>query len=283
MDLRSMDNEERLAGQFRRVRCASAFDEEGKYRLLWKSKGEKLIWYISFTGHFLSVVFEAAQPCFASCRLVMPFFSLRQEGARLYIDVDWHRPAEDFLLLVRELVAVTDQIEDVDEALSLVVARLREGMARVCPSEDGGHLPSRVREERFSYANKVVEEAGDRMKHIRYSDFIKRMDLAYAAADAVVSRSGASSVSELAAEHKAVIFVPSPNVAENHQTHNAMALVRKNAAMIVPDAEAPQRLMEEACGLLGDKEKIAGFEKNIATFARPDAAKKIVEEIYRLV
>lgn len=113
MDLRSMDNEERLAGQFRRVRCASAFDEEGKYRLLWKSKGEKLIWYISFTGHSLSVVFEAAQPCFASCRLVMPFFSLRQEGARLYIDVDWHRPAEDFLLLVRELVAVTDQIEDV--------------------------------------------------------------------------------------------------------------------------------------------------------------------------
>ena len=124
---------------------------------------------------------------------------------------------------------------------------------------------------------------GETLRYIHWFDFIKRMDLAYAAADAVVSRSGASSVSELAAEHKAVIFVPSPNVAENHQTHNAMALVRKNAAMIVPDAEAPQRLMEEACGLLGDKEKIAGFEKNIATFARPDAAKKIVEEIYRLV
>ena len=164
MDLRSMDNEERLAGQFRRVRCASAFDEEGKYRLLWKSKGEKLIWYISFTGHRLSVVVESVPPCSGHCLLSMPFFSLRQEGARLYIDVDWHRPAEDFLLLVREIVAVTDQIEDVDEALSLVVARLREGMARVCPSEDGGHLPSRVREERFSYANKVVEEAGDRMR-----------------------------------------------------------------------------------------------------------------------
>lgn len=164
MDLRSMDNEERLAGQFRRVRCASAFDEDGKYRLLWKSKGEKLIWYISFTGHFLSVVFEAAQPCFASCRLVMPFFSLRQEGARLYIDVDWHRPVEGFLILVRELVVVTDCIEDVDEAFPLVVARFREGMARMCPSEDCGHLPATVAEERFSSASRLVEEAGDRMR-----------------------------------------------------------------------------------------------------------------------
>ena len=141
----------------------------------------------------------------------------------------------------------------------------------------------------ISHPESRMEEArakglgGETLRYIHWFDFIKRMDLAYAAADAVVSRSGASSVSELAAEHKAVIFVPSPNVAENHQTHNAMALVRKNAAMIVPDAEAPQRLMEEACGLLGDKEKIAGFEKIIATFARPDAAKKIVEEIYRLV
>lgn len=164
MDLRSMDNEERLAGQFRRVRCASAFDEDGKYRLLWKSKGEKLIWYISFTGHRLSVVIESAQPGSGSNRLVMPFFSLRQEGVRLYIDVDWHRPVEGFLILVRELVAVTDCIKDVDEAFPLVVARFREGMARMCPSEDCGHLPATVAEERFSSASRLVEDAGDRMR-----------------------------------------------------------------------------------------------------------------------
>ena len=109
------------------------------------------------------------------------------------------------------------------------------------------------------------------------------MDLAYAAADVVVSRSGASSVSELAAAHKAVIFVPSPNVAEDHQTHNAMALVKKDAAMTVTDAQAPDRLMETACSLLKDKERITVLEKNIATFARPDAAADIVKEIYRLL
>ena len=120
-------------------------------------------------------------------------------------------------------------------------------------------------------------------QEIRYFDFIKRMDLAYAAADIVVSRSGASSVSELCAAHKAVIFVPSPNVAEDHQTHNAMALVRKDAAMIVTDAQAPDILMETACSLVRDKEKTAAMEKNIAALARPDAAEAIVREIYSTI
>lgn len=124
---------------------------------------------------------------------------------------------------------------------------------------------------------------GNTLRHIRHFDFIKRMDLAYSAADVVISRSGASSVSELAAVHKAVIFVPSPNVAEDHQTHNAMALVKENAAEIVTDAEAPQKLMEKACRLIKDRDRIAELEKNIATFARPEAAKAIVDEIYRLV
>ena len=129
----------------------------------------------------------------------------------------------------------------------------------------------------------VKELGGNTLRHIRHFDFIKRMDLAYSAADVVISRSGASSVSELAAVHKAVIFVPSPNVAEDHQTHNAMALVKENAAEIVTDAEAPQKLMEKACRLIKDRDRIAELEKNIATFARPEAAKAIVDEIYRLV
>ena len=135
----------------------------------------------------------------------------------------------------------------------------------------------------FMEEAKAKGTGGEALGHIRHFDFIKRMDLAYAAADVVVSRSGACSVSELSAAHKAVIFVPSPNVAEDHQTHNAMALVKKDAALVVTDADAPQKLMGEACDLLGDKEKITGLEKNIATFARPEAAKAIVDEIYRLV
>ena len=118
---------------------------------------------------------------------------------------------------------------------------------------------------------------------IHHSDFISRMDLAYAAADVVVSRSGASSISELCAAHKASIFVPSPNVTEDHQTHNAMALVRKDAAMMVSDAEAREELMETTCRLIADTEKTAMLEKNIALLARADAADAIAEEIYKLV
>ena len=87
---------------------------------------------------------------------------------------------------------------------------------------------------------------------VKHFDFIQRMDLAYAAADVVISRSGASTVSELCALGKAVIFVPSPNVAEDHQTHNAMALVRKDAALIVKDAEAAEKLLPTAIDLLGN-------------------------------
>ena len=118
---------------------------------------------------------------------------------------------------------------------------------------------------------------------VKYSDFIGRMDLAYAAADVVISRSGASSVSELSAAHKAVVFVPSPNVAEDHQTHNAMALVRKDAAMIVKDAEAMEKMIPTALELLKDPEKIKTLEENAGKMALPDAAMKIADEVYKLV
>lgn len=125
--------------------------------------------------------------------------------------------------------------------------------------------------------------AGKDLPGIKYSDFIQRMDLAYAVADVVISRSGASSVSELCAAHKAVIFVPSPNVTEDHQTHNAMALVNRYAAMIVTDTQAPEKLMKTACGLLDEPERIALLEKNIAALARTDAAMDIVKEVYEVV
>ncbi len=124
---------------------------------------------------------------------------------------------------------------------------------------------------------------GRELPGIIHSDFIQRMDLAYAAADVVISRSGASSVSELCAARKAVIFVPSPNVAEDHQTHNAMALVNRYAAMIVKDAEAAEKLMSTACCLLDEPERIALLEKNISALARTDAAKDIVDEIYKVL
>ena len=135
----------------------------------------------------------------------------------------------------------------------------------------------------FMKEAKAKNLGGACLAQIQHSDFIKRMDLAYAAADVVISRSGASSVSELCAAHKATIFVPSPNVAEDHQTHNAMALVNKEAAVLIKDAEAVEKLLPAACALIEDAEKIAVLEKNIAVLARTDAAMTIAEETYRIV
>lgn len=118
---------------------------------------------------------------------------------------------------------------------------------------------------------------------IHHTDFIGRMELAYAAADVVISRSGASSVSELCVARKATVFVPSPNVAEDHQTHNAMALVRKDAALLVKDAEAGEKLMKTALGLVHDDDRIAQIEKNIAPLALADAAQTIADCAYRLI
>ena len=128
-----------------------------------------------------------------------------------------------------------------------------------------------------------AKEAGKPVGGIQHSDFIMRMDLAYAAADIVISRSGASSVSELCAAHKAVIFVPSPNVAEDHQTHNAMALVGKDAAIMVKDVEADEKLMSTACDLIENEEKITLMERNISALALREAAMTIAEEVYRIV
>ena len=126
-------------------------------------------------------------------------------------------------------------------------------------------------------------EAHPEVEGIKHYDFIGRMDLAYAAADVVVSRSGASTVSELCAMGKATVFVPSPNVAEDHQTHNAMALVRKEAAMLVKDNEAIDELLPTAIALLHSPERREKLEKNARAMALTDAAQVICDEIYKLV
>lgn len=137
--------------------------------------------------------------------------------------------------------------------------------------------------EAFMQEASLTGEGGKTLAHIQFHDFIKRMDLAYAAADVVISRSGASSISELCAAHKAAVLVPSPNVAEDHQTHNALALSEKGAAVMVKDSEAQEKLMETACGLLGSPDRIASMEKNIAALAKADAARTIAGEVYKIV
>ena len=128
-----------------------------------------------------------------------------------------------------------------------------------------------------------MESRKEQCPNIHYSEFISRMALAYAMADVVISRSGASSISELCAARKAAIFVPSPNVAEDHQTHNAMALVRKEAAMLVKDADAVDDLLPTAIDLANTPQRIATLEKNAEAMALRDAAQVIADEVYKLV
>ena len=130
-------------------------------------------------------------------------------------------------------------------------------------------------------AQKEVDELGlgDRVKPVV---FIDRMDLAYASADVVISRAGAMSISELSLVGKAVVFVPLPTAAEDHQTKNAMSLVQKDAAMIVKNDETPEKLIPTVFELLNDKEKINKMQENIAKFARPNAAEDIVNELDKI-
>lgn len=119
------------------------------------------------------------------------------------------------------------------------------------------------------------------VKNVRLHDFISRMDLAYAAADVVISRAGAGSISELCIVGKPVILVPSPNVAEDHQTKNALALAKRDAAVVVKDVEVSQKLLSKAFDLLNDDCKRELYAKNISSLALYNSAENIAREILR--
>lgn len=114
------------------------------------------------------------------------------------------------------------------------------------------------------------------------TDFIKDMAQAYKAADLVISRAGAGSISEFCLLHKPVILVPSPNVAEDHQTKNALALVNKGAALYVKDSEAAKELLPTALNTITDDEKLKQLSEHIAQLALPDAAANIAKEVMKL-
>lgn len=113
-------------------------------------------------------------------------------------------------------------------------------------------------------------------------DFVSNMDIAYSAADLVVSRAGAGSISELCLLNKATILVPSPNVAEDHQTKNAMALVNKDAAIHIADVVARKELIPAAISLVQDKERLSRLSENIGKLALRDSADVIAKEILKL-
>lgn len=134
------------------------------------------------------------------------------------------------------------------------------------------------------YSEAIAQQLKERTcpSNLHVMDFISDMAVAYAAADLVVSRAGAGSISEFCLLGKPVILVPSPNVAEDHQTKNAMALVQKDAALYVPDAEAPDNLLPTAISTVKNTKKLQALSQNILRLARPNAASDIADEVIRL-
>jgi UDP-N-acetylglucosamine--N-acetylmuramyl-(pentapeptide) pyrophosphoryl-undecaprenol N-acetylglucosamine transferase len=136
------------------------------------------------------------------------------------------------------------------------------------------------------YINDVkrqMEKTAGGKSQIIVMEFIARMDYAYALADLVISRAGACSISELCLVAKPAILVPSPNVTEDHQTKNAMALVNSNAAILVKDAEAPEKLVSTALELIKNDLKLSELSKNIEKLAEKNSADRIVDEIVLLL
>lgn len=130
----------------------------------------------------------------------------------------------------------------------------------------------------------IIEELGkhESLPMLKVTDFISDMGAAYRAADLVISRAGASSISEFCLIGKPVILVPSPNVAEDHQTKNAMALVNKEAALYVKDAEAPDTLLSLAVNTVADDDKLKSLSTHIKAMALPNSASIIADEVIKL-
>lgn len=134
------------------------------------------------------------------------------------------------------------------------------------------------------YSQSIAEELSktDEVPNMKVMDFISSMDNAYAAADIVVSRAGASSISELCLLGKPCILVPSPNVAEDHQTKNAMALSTKDAAIFIADKDAKAQLLGVALKTVADDAKLKSLSENVKKLAFHDSADVIAEEVYKL-
>lgn len=217
-----------------------------------------------------------------------------------YSGLEDHFPAEKIVLTGnptrKEMVMIEGKKEDAQKFYNLDPSKKTILVI-------GGSLGARTLNKSVeAYANKLPEdiqiiwqcgklyhkELNDNYQHslspdIKLHQFISRMDLAYAAADLIISRAGAISVSELCLVGKPVILVPSPNVAEDHQTKNAMALVQKEAAILMKDKDATSDLLPKAIELLSNSEMLKNLSESIRKMGKEKATEHIVDELTKLI
>ncbi|WP_046246949.1 undecaprenyldiphospho-muramoylpentapeptide beta-N-acetylglucosaminyltransferase [Hymenobacter terrenus] len=220
----------------------------------------------------ICVAYEGMEKFFPADKLVVTGNPVRTEiadgnraEARAHFSLN---PARKTLLVVGGSLGA----RTLNLATAAALSRLREA---------GVQLLWQTGKLYFSEAQKQAQAHQEDGLHAL--EFIQRMDLAYAAADVVVSRAGALSVSELCLTGKASILVPSPNVAEDHQTKNAQALMSKGAAVLITDEHAPARLYDEALRLLADTERQQQLSIRVRELARPNATTAIVDELLKLI
>ena len=166
---------------------------------------------------------------------------------------------------------------------SLGARTINEAVKAALPelSKAGLHVVWQTGKGYYEKCHAAWEAAGS-PKNIECLAFLNDMPDRYATADLVISRAGASSISELCLLGKPAVLVPSPNVAEDHQTHNAMALVRRDAAVLIRDAEAAEKLIPTALALIADDKRLKTLHDNVLKLAEPDSAKRIAEEVIKL-
>ena len=165
---------------------------------------------------------------------------------------------------------------------SLGARTLNESMLGAWETLKGSDVQFIWQTGKYYYEDIKAQLQGRELENVHVCDFISSMDAAYAAADLVISRAGAGSISEFCLLGKAVILVPSPNVSEDHQTKNALALVDKEAALYVKDADAVSALIPLALDAVNDEARLAALSKNILTLAFHNSAEVIADEVIAL-
>ena len=219
---------------------------------------------------------------------------LKNKAAKIcvaYENMDKFFPADKIILTgnpVRQNLTSGKRKEESGKTLliiggSLGARTINEAIKAALPTLAKSEIKVVWQTGKYYYeACQAAWEAAGKPENIEVHDFLSDMPDRYAQADLVISRAGASSISELCLLGKPAILVPSPNVAEDHQTHNAMALVNKEAAVLVKDVEAAEKLVPTALELIQDDKQLKKLHTNVLKLAQKDSARRIAEEVIKL-
>ena len=222
----------------------------------------------------ICVAYEGMEKFFPAEKIILTGNPVRQDlfavapKAREAYDFFGFDPAKKTILIVGGSLGARTINRSIKEGLQSLA-----GSDVQCIWQTGKLYVTEAREAAASFRN----------SNMIVTDFVTRMDYAYAIADLVISRAGASSISELCLLAKPVILVPSPNVAEDHQTKNALALVNRDAAVMIRDADAEKSLVPKALELINNNPALEQFSKNIAQLAQRNSADRIVDEVFKII